>query len=89
LKNVELETNDEKKTYKPSSKYPKEIEGVFDMSEKATSSSNQLTNSNIRNDKHRFIIIKPDGTINTSDNKKQKQLKYPKMFLTAKKHHLE
>jgi hypothetical protein len=71
-KAVKLETDSEKKTYKPSSEYLKEIEGVFDRSEKALNNSSQVSNSNIINDTPRSIIQKPAGIINTSDNSTQK-----------------
>jgi hypothetical protein len=41
-KAVELETDNEKKTYKPSLEYLKEIGGVLGLFEKASSSSNQV-----------------------------------------------
>jgi hypothetical protein len=52
--------------------YLKEIGGVLGLFEKASSSSNQVWNSNIRNDIPRCIIKKPAGTITTSDNSIQK-----------------
>jgi hypothetical protein len=66
-----LETDNEKKIYKLSSEYLIEIEGVFGKSEKTPSSSNQVLNSNIKNDKSRGIIKKPAEKSKDVSNKKE------------------